>query len=158
LDTPRPVRGWTKKEIEMAQRVNGNPLGSAVENLERGLGRLRRQIRSQGRSLEKRLEKGRRQIEKSRREIETRGRKQVRSLLEDLRRQPVVKRAQALRKDAGRQIESGVENVLGLFQIASKREVERIDRKLRSLDKKLAGLEKAKPRATAAEQRTAASA
>ena len=142
----------------MAQRMNGNPFGSAVENLEREFGRLRKQIRSQGRSLEKRLEKGRRQIEKSRRELETRGRKQVKSLLEDLRKQPVVKRAQALRKDAGKQIESGVENVLSLFQIASKRDVARIDRKLRTLDKKLAGLEQAKPRRTASEERAAASA
>ena len=143
----------------MAQRVNGNPFGSAVENLEREFGKLRKQIRSQGRSLEKRLEKGRRQIEKSRREIETRGRKQVKSLLEDLRKQPVVKRAQSLRKDAERQIESGVENVLSLFQIASKREVARIDRKLQTLNKKLEGLEKARPaRASGSHERSAASA
>ena len=135
----------------MAQRTgrgNGsaNSLESALENIEREFERVQRRFRSQRREVGKRIERGRRQLE-------TRGRKQVRSLIADVRKSDAYKRAQALRKDAEKQIESGVESVLALLQVASRRDLERVDRKLRTLTKKLSELEK--PAAASVERRTA---
>jgi hypothetical protein len=129
---------------QRTSRTNGsNPLEAAVESIEREFERLQKELRSRSRDLEKRIEKGRRQLE-------TRGRKQVKSLLSDVRKSPAYKRARSLRKDAEKQIESGVENVLGLFQIASKRDLARIDRKIQTLNKKLSSLEKTGSPRTAA--------
>jgi tRNA G18 (ribose-2'-O)-methylase SpoU len=120
----------------MAQ--NGkNPVENALSGLEREFGKVRKQIETRTRDVEKRLAKGRKQIE-------TRSRKQLRSIASEVRKNPVVKRAEALRKDAEKQLETGVESVLGFFQIASKSDVSDIDRKLNSLNKKLSGLEKDK--------------
>lgn len=140
----------------MAQRTrqtNGRPLGAAVDRIEQELSSLQKQLRSQGRSLEKRIEKGRRDLASRRRKLETRGRKQVKSLLADVRKSAAYKRARTLtrdaekrfgsvRKDAEKRLESGVESVLDVLQIASKSDVQRIDRKLRSLNRKLDDIEK----------------
>jgi len=143
----------------MAQRTsrqtNGSALGAAVHRLEQELGSIQKQLRSQGRDLEKRLERGRRELASRRQKLETRGRKQLKSLLADARRSSAYKRARSLtrdaekrlgsiRKDAGKQLESGVETVLSSFQIATKSDVQRIDRRLRSLNRKLDELEKAR--------------
>lgn len=143
----------------MAQRTtrqtNGRPLGAAVNRIEKELSSLQKQFRSQGRSLEKRIEQGRRELASRRRKLETRGRKQVKSLLADVRKSAAYKRARSLtrdaekrfgsvRKDAGKRVESGVESVLGALQIASKGDVQRIDRKLRSLNRKLDDLDKSR--------------
>lgn len=118
----------------MAQ--NGrNPVENALSNLEKELGKVRKQIETRTRDIEKRLAKGRKQIE-------TRSRKQLRSIANEVRKNPVVKRAEALRKDAEKQIETSVDGFLGFFQIASKSDVDDIDRKLKSLNRKLSSLEK----------------
>ena len=131
-------------------RANGtNPLENARDSIEHELGRIRKQFRTQGRSLEKRIEKGRKELESRRKRLETRGRKQVKSLVADIRKNPVVKRAEALRKDAEKQLETGVESMLSMLQIASKGDVQKIDRKLKTLNKKLASLEKSEPAANA---------
>ena len=118
----------------MAQktRTNGqNPLESAADNLEKELTRIQKQIQKGRRELEKRIERGRRQ------------------LVADVRKSPAYKRARSLRKDADKlrkdaekQLESGVDNVLALFNIASKRDLNKIDRRLRTLNKKLTDIEK----------------
>jgi len=118
----------------MAQKTksNGqNPLESAADNLEKELTRIQKQIQKGRRDLEKRIERGRRQ------------------LVADMRKSPAYKRAKTLRKDADKlrkdaekQLESGVDNVLAMFNIASKRDLTKIDRRLRTLNKKLTDIEK----------------
>jgi hypothetical protein len=111
----------------MAQRTRSNgssPFEAAVENIERELGKLQKQLRSGRKDLEKRIQKSRKQ------------------LLSDVKKNPAFKRAQTLRKDAEKQLESGIENMLSAFQIASKRDVDRIDRRLKTINKKLTDIEK----------------
>ena len=52
-----------------------------------------------------------------------------------------MKRAETLGKDVQSQIESGLESVLSIFQIASKADIRRVDRKLNRISKKLKELE-----------------
>lgn len=107
---------------------------AAFERIDDERLRLQKQLRSQRKSFEKQITSGRRDIEK-------RTRKQVKRLRTELRRYPVVKRAERIQADAIRQIEEGVDRFLGLFQIASKTDLDRIDRKLDRISRKLKDIE-----------------
>jgi len=96
--------------------------------------------------FQKQIDVRRRSVEKElstrRRRLEQRAQKEVARLGARVQKLPLVKRAAALREEASRQIESGVETVLGVFQIASRGELERIERKLSQISRKLRELEK----------------
>ena len=70
-----------------------------------------------------------------------RTRKQAKRMRTELRRYPVFKRVERLQADARRQIETGVDRFLGTFQIASKSDLDRIDRKLDRISRKLKDIE-----------------
>lgn len=84
-----------------------------------------------------------------RRSLEREAEKRIERLAAQLQRSPLVERAQALRESAQQQIEAGVETVLGALQIASKSDLQRIDRKLSQLVKKLREMEKKEAGASA---------
>ncbi len=76
---------------------------------------------------------------KEARKLQTRVEKQTRKPLRQLRRNALVKHTQNLGSDARKQIVGGVETVLGYLQIASKGDLQRIERKLKQIDRKLGG-------------------
>jgi len=92
------------------------------------------------------------QLQRRRRSIEKQTQKRVKRLRNELQKNPIVKRAEALRSDAQRQIESNVDNLLDWLPVASRSELRKIDRKLTLLSKKLKTLEKAQ--ATGAKRST----
>lgn len=65
---------------------------------------------------------------------------QVESALEE---NPVVGRVADLRKGAGERIAQGLERAFAALPIASRREVEQLDRKLKRVQRKLRNMEKA---------------
>jgi hypothetical protein len=67
--------------------------------------------------------------------------KRVRKLQKDLRKQPLWKRADTLRRDATKQIEQGVDGLLGTLQIASSSDMKKLDRKLSALGKRIKQIE-----------------
>jgi len=104
----------------------------ALRNLDKEFQRFQKQVKTRRRTLEKRIETQRKSIEK-----------QARKQIKAVRGSDVVKRAETLSSDLAEQLESGVETMLGALQIASKSDLERIDRKLNRLSRKLKELEKA---------------
>ena len=117
---------------EGVDRLNG-----AFESIDGEIQRVQRELSARRRSIEKRLSSQRKSVEK-------RTRKEVKRLQSEFRKNPLVKRAESLRKDATKQIESGLDEFLGLFQIASKSDMNRLDRKLTTLSRRLKELEKAR--------------
>jgi deoxyadenosine/deoxycytidine kinase len=117
----------------------------AVDSIDSEFQKVQKRVQARRKSLEKRLSAQRKDIEK-------RARKEVKRLQTEFQKNPVVKRAQSIADDASRQVEQGVERFLGTFQIASKSDVKRLDRKLNQIGKKLKDLEgrKKAPRASAA--------
>jgi len=109
----------------------------AVDSIDGEFQRVQKRIQAQRKSFEKR-------VNKQRSEIEKRTRKEVKRLQTEIRKNPVVKRAQSIADDATRQVEQGVDRFLGTFQIASKSDVQRIDRKLTQLRRQLKALESTK--------------
>jgi Skp family chaperone for outer membrane proteins len=96
--------------------------------------------------------------------------KRVKKFQKEIRKNTVVKRAEAWRKDVNKQIntqtkrfeknvESGLQTVLGTFQIASRGEVDKLDKKLnrinlrlKALDNTLSGNLKGRPSKSATAQ------
>ena len=74
-------------------------------------------------------------------EFETQTQKRVKKLGKDLRKQPLWKRADALRRDTSKQIEQGIEGVLSSLQIASTSDMKKLDRKLNAIGKRLKSME-----------------
>jgi hypothetical protein len=99
------------------------------------LRRVQKQLATRRRTFEKQLASGRRDIERQ-------TRKQVKRLQTELRKSPLVKRAQTLRSEATQQIDNVVDRVLATLQIASKADLDRIDRKLTLLARKLKELDR----------------
>ena len=125
-----------------------NLVQESVDRINGEFERVQKRIRAQRRSFEK-------QIADSRKSFEKRTRKQAKRFRSELRKSPTVKRAQRLQRQASRRVEDAVDRVLGIFQIASKSDVDRIDRKLNQISRKLKEIEKAR-RTNGASSHTAA--
>jgi pyridoxal biosynthesis lyase PdxS len=117
-------------------------VGTGVERVRSAISGASRRIQK----LQKQLDARRKTVEKElstrRRKLEQRTQKEVARLVTRAQRLPLVKRAASLGVDVSRQLETGVETVLGVFQIASRGEVERLDRKVSQISRKLRDLEK----------------
>jgi cell fate (sporulation/competence/biofilm development) regulator YmcA (YheA/YmcA/DUF963 family) len=111
---------------------------SSIENdLEKVQKRMRREFQARSKAIEK-------QVATRRRRIERQTERQVKRIQAELKKNPLVKRAQGAMADANKQIERGVDTVLGALNVASRRDLQRIDRKLNQINRKLSGIEKAK--------------
>ena len=101
-----------------------------LKNADKEFQRVQRRVKTQRRTIERRIEKQAKSIEK-----------QAKKQIDQIRKNDLVKRAETLSKDVQSQLESGVESVLSIFQIASKADIQRVDRKLNRISKKLKELE-----------------
>jgi hypothetical protein len=116
-------------------------LREAVSSIEGDLERMQDRMQEEFKARRKSIEK---QVASSRKNFEKKTQKQVKRLRNELRKNTYVKRVQGVVDDATKQFEQGVDNVLEVLHVASKRDLSRIDRKLNQINKKLRELEKSK--------------
>jgi hypothetical protein len=114
---------------------------SAFRSIDGELRRVQKQLQARRRTFEKQLSSGRKDIERQ-------TRKQVKRLQAELRRSPLLRRAQTLRADATQQIDNVVDRVLSALSIATKNDLDRIDRKLTVLARRLKELDRPSRRST----------
>jgi hypothetical protein len=122
-------------------------INEALRSIDGEFQRVQQDFSDRRESIEK-------QFTKSRKSIEKKSRKEVTRWRAEVRKNPLVKRAESIRKDVNKQLESGMDNFLGLFQIASKSDMGRIERKLNALGRRLKeieGVRKANGSSTSAE-------
>ncbi len=116
----------------------------AFGNIEDEFERVQKRIRIRRRKLEKSVQSSRKdfgkRVESGRKDFE----KRTRKLRTEVRKNPTFKRLDDIRKDATKRYEEGVETLLNTLQVASKGDVQRIDRKISQLSKKLKEMERAK--------------
>jgi len=137
----------------MAEQVNiveeqSNRVSDAYHSFDEGFQKLQKDLRDRRKTFEKQISSGRknleRQINASRKDIKKRTRQQV----NELRKNPVVERAISVSEDATKmiekQIEGRVSSVLGFFNIATRSDVERLERKIAQITRKLKLGERAK--------------
>ncbi len=140
--------------VEQATSFSGR-IESARGRLDDEIGRVQKQIRTRRKQFEKQLNSGRKNLEKQlnsgRKNLEkqlTSGRKnlekQTRKQVKELRKNTMVQEIERIGGEANRQIEGVFERVLSVLQIASKTDVDRIDRKLTKLNKRLKDMERSR--------------
>ena len=107
----------------------------AVRRVDLGFRRIQTQVESRRRRLAKEVTSRRRLIEK-------RAQKELGRIQKQIQKQPLVKRAEALRAGATERIEGAVTTFLDVLPIATKADIGRIDRKVSALGRKLKEMEK----------------
>ena len=112
-------------------------INEALRSIDGEFQRVQRDLSNRRQSIEK-------QFTKSRKSIEKQSRKEVNRLRAEFRKNTLVKHAESLRKDVNKQLESGMDNILGMLQIASKSDMGRIDRKLTALGRRIKEIENAR--------------
>jgi len=148
LAVPLPGRtGEPEKRIPMSQQSS---------LLEDGFER----IQSAFKSVEDEVQKAQKRFEDQSQKFSKDANKRIKGFQKELRKYPAVKRAESLSQDLNKQlqgrtklvekqIESGIESVLGTFQIASRGEIEKLDKKLSRISRRLKSLDKAMDSASA---------
>jgi hypothetical protein len=109
-------------------------INEAFRSIDEEFQRVQKDLNGRRETIEKRFTKRRKSIEKQ-------SRTEVNRLRSEFRKNSLVKRAESLRKDLNKQLESNMDNLLGLFQIASKTDMGRIDRKLTALGRRIKEIE-----------------
>ena len=106
---------------------------AAFGSLEDEFERVQRQLRARRRNLERQLRSGRKDLEK-----------RTRKLRSEVLGSTALKRLATLREDVQQQVEDRVDGLLRVLQVATRTDVERIDRKLSQLSRKLREIEEAR--------------
>jgi len=119
-------------------------VSSAFERIPDEVQKMQRELQKRRKTFERQLAGGRRDLEKRTREIEKRTRRQVERLRTEFRRLPLTRRVDRLRSDAEKAIERGFDAFLGILQIASKSDLDRIDKKLGQVSRKLKEMERSR--------------
>ena len=94
------------------------------------------------RSLDGQIQDLRDRFDESRRDLENRAKRVRKDAETQLRKSPLYRRAERVRKDVEEQVEQRREQFYEAFGIASKSEVDRLNRKLNTISKKLNELAK----------------
>ena len=93
-------------------------------------------------SIDNEFQRVQKELTTRRRSVEKRTRKELNRFQSELKKSPIVKRAKTLQKDLTKEVEAGMDSLLGLIRVASKADVERIDKKLATLNRHLKEIEK----------------
>ncbi len=94
------------------------------------------------RSLEKDWKRLQKRADQRRKQLEKRAEKQVKRLQTQLRKNPVVKRAETLRDDTQKALETSVDTLLDTLRIANTSHVAKLERKVNALNRKVRELER----------------
>ena len=110
-------------------------LSDAFRSIDDEFQKVQKKVNQRRKTIEKRLKSERRGLEK-------RTRKEVKRIQGELRKNPVLKRVESFNKDVAKQVEARIDDVLSAFKIASKSDLQRVDRKLNQIGRRLKEVEK----------------
>jgi polyhydroxyalkanoate synthesis regulator phasin len=105
------------------------------KDVDRQVQRVRRELARRRRSLE-------REIQKRRADLEKLAGRQVRRLRTELRRSPAFRRAESLQAGARQRLERQIDQVRSAIPVASRGDVESLERKIAGLTRRVRQLEK----------------
>ncbi|MBW2541366.1 MAG: hypothetical protein JRF15_04675 [Deltaproteobacteria bacterium] len=121
-------------ERETLSEATESRINEAVKFVDDEFQRIQRELNARRKSLEKDFTARRKKVEK-------RTRKEMKRIQSEFKKNPIVKRADAARKDVTKQVESRVDSLLGLMQIAPRSEVQRLNKKLTTMNRRLKAAE-----------------
>ena len=117
----------------------------AFDSIDDEVAKIRKDLKRRRVKLAKQLSRRRGELGKSLRSSRRDFEKRTRQLRRRVEKNPAVKRFEAARRDTRERFEQGVADLLGSLQIASKSDLQRIDRKLSQLGRKLKEIEASPP-------------
>ncbi len=121
-------------ERETLSEASESRVDEAVQFFDDEFQRIQKELSTRRKSLEKEFTSKRKTVEK-------RTRKELKRIQSELKKNPIVKRADAVRKDVTKQVETRVDTLLARIQIASRSDVQRINKKLTALNRRLKAIE-----------------
>ena len=119
---------------ESLDEARESRIDEAVQFFDDEFQRVQKELSTRRKSLEK-------EFATRRKTVESRTRKELKRIQSELKKNPIVKRANAVRKDVTKQVETRVDSLLGLMQVASRSDLRRIDKKLTKLNRRLKTIE-----------------
>jgi hypothetical protein len=124
-------------EHETVSEARESRINEAVQFIDDEFQRVQEELSARRKSIEKEFASKRKTVEK-------RTRKELKRIQTDLKKNPLVKRADSVRKDVTKQVETRVDSLLGLIQVASKSDVQRLNKKLTTLNRRLKAIEESR--------------
>ena len=121
-------------EHETLSEASESRIDEAVQFFDDEFQRIQKELSARRKSLE-------RDFTNKRKTVEKRTRKELKRIQSELKKNPIVKRADAVRKDVTKQVETRVDTLLARIQIASRSDVQRINKKLTALNRRLKAIE-----------------
>jgi phage-related minor tail protein len=121
-------------EHETLNEVRESRINETVQFFDDEFQRVQKELGARRKALEK-------EFATRRKTVERRTRKELKRIQSELKKNPIVKRADAVRKDVTKQVETRVDSLLGLMQVASRSDVQRINKKLTTLNRRLKAIE-----------------
>jgi hypothetical protein len=121
-------------EHETLSEARESRINETVQFFDDEFQRVQKELGARRKALEKEFATRRKTVEK-------RTRKELKRIQSELKKNPIVKRADAVRKDVTKQVETRVDSLLGLMQVASRSDVQRINKKLTTLNRRLKAIE-----------------
>ncbi len=119
---------------ETVSEARESRINEAVQFFDDEFQRVQKELSARRKSLEKDFATKRKTVEK-------RTRKELKRIQSELKKSPIVKRADAVRKDVTKQVETRVDTLLARMQIASRSDMQRINKKLTTLNRRLKAIE-----------------
>ena len=121
-------------EHETLSEARESRIDEAVQFFDDEFQRIQKELSARRKSLEQEFTSKRKTVEK-------RTRKELKRFQSELKKNPIVKRADAVRKDVTKQVETRVDTLLARIQIASRSDMQRINKKLTALNRRLKAIE-----------------
>ena len=121
-------------ERETPIQAGESRLNNAVQFFDDEFQRVQNELRARRKSLEKEFANKRKTVEK-------RTRKELKRIQSEFKKSPLVQRADSVRKGVTRKVETRVDSLLEMIQVASKSDVQRINKKLTTLERRLKAIE-----------------
>ena len=132
------------------ERTKGRHMTATASLLDEGLDR----VQTAWKSMEKEVQKVQKQFEDRSADLNKRAEKQIKQIQKDFEAYPGIKRARSLGDDikkeidgrmnwVSEQVETSVTNLLAGMQIASRSEINKLDRKLNRINRRLKAIDKA---------------
>ncbi len=121
-------------EHETLSEAREGRINEAVQFFDDEFQRIQKELSAHRKSLEK-------EFTSTRKTVKKRTRKELKRIQSELKKSPIVKRADAVRKDVTKQVETRVDTLLERMQIASRSDVQRINKKLTALNRRLKAIE-----------------
>jgi len=132
----------------------GTFVEEGIERIQNAVDSVEEEFQKLQRNVQKRREGFEKEARKQFKRADKRARIQVKRVQTELLKNPVVKRAEDLRKDINKQVENRMDSFFGLLPYATRQDVKRLERKVSQLTRKLNQLEKTSKSAASEEPRS----